>query len=83
MLCECFLGIEPHWDLWKRIFGVKRQAPYQTGGFGCFVRPEVKYFSLRTLRNNPSWRTKWLYVRDQPTAGREIGLEEFHTSSDL
>ena len=25
-LCECFLGIEPHWGLWKRLYFVKRQA---------------------------------------------------------
>ena len=23
VLCECFLGIHPHWALWKRIFRVK------------------------------------------------------------
>jgi hypothetical protein len=23
-LCECFLGINPHWAPWKRLFGVKR-----------------------------------------------------------
>jgi hypothetical protein len=54
MLCKCFLGIKPHWAVWKRIFSVKHQAPYQKVGFGCFVRSEVKYFSLRTLENNLS-----------------------------
>jgi hypothetical protein len=24
MLCECFLGIEPHWALWRRIFIIRR-----------------------------------------------------------
>jgi hypothetical protein len=33
MLCECFLGIEPHWVLWRRIFVIRRPLPYQTGGF--------------------------------------------------
>jgi hypothetical protein len=27
MLCKYFLGIEPHWALWKRIFGVRCPAP--------------------------------------------------------
>jgi hypothetical protein len=40
-LCECFLGIEPHWALWKRIFSVKRHRPSPAGGFGCRVRPEI------------------------------------------
>jgi hypothetical protein len=82
-LCEYFLGVEPHWALWKRIFGVKRQALYQTRGFGCFMRAKLKYFNLRTLENNLGWQQKWLYVKDQPSAGREIGLEEFRVASDL
>jgi hypothetical protein len=41
MLCECFLGIEPHWALWRRIFVVWRPLHYQTGGFSCKVRPDV------------------------------------------
>jgi hypothetical protein len=24
MLCECFLGIEPHWALWRRIFMIRQ-----------------------------------------------------------
>ena len=26
-LCECFLGIHPHFGLWKRIFLLRRNAP--------------------------------------------------------
>jgi hypothetical protein len=29
-LCECFLGIEPHWALWRRIFIIRRPLHYQT-----------------------------------------------------
>jgi hypothetical protein len=28
MLCECFLGIEPHWALWHRIFIIRRPLHY-------------------------------------------------------
>jgi hypothetical protein len=83
MLCECFLGIEPHWAQWKRIFGMRHLAPYQAGGFGCFVRSGMKYIILRTPKNNPGWQTKWFYVRDVPTTGRDIGLKEFRAASDL
>jgi hypothetical protein len=34
-LCECFLGIEPHWALWRQIFVIRRPLPFQTGGFSC------------------------------------------------
>jgi hypothetical protein len=69
--------------MWKRIFGMRHLATYQAGGFRCFVWPDVNYISLRTPENNPGWRTKWFYARDQPTAGRHIGLKEFHAASDL
>jgi hypothetical protein len=43
----------------------------------------VKYFSLRTPENNPGWQTKWFYVKDQPAASKNIGLEKFRAASDL
>jgi hypothetical protein len=52
-LCECFLGIEPHWALWRRIFVIRRPLQFQTGGFGCQVRPDVPYSALQTPENNP------------------------------
>jgi hypothetical protein len=76
-LCECFLGIEPHWSLWRRIFVVRRPLPFQTGGFGCSVRPDVEYFNLQTPENNPGWRTKWYYAKDHSSNGENFGLEEF------
>jgi hypothetical protein len=45
-LCECFLGIEPHWALWHRIFVIRCPLPFQTGGFSCQMRPDVPYFTL-------------------------------------
>jgi hypothetical protein len=69
MLCECFLGIEPHWALWRRIFVIRRTLHYQTGGFSCKVRPDIEYFNLRMLENNPGWRTRLFYTKDQPTVG--------------
>ncbi|KAK1612385.1 hypothetical protein QYE76_036058 [Lolium multiflorum] len=47
-VCEAFLGIEPHWGLWRKIFYVKRHndsnAPPVVGGVGFVVRKEVDYF---------------------------------------
>jgi hypothetical protein len=36
-----------------------------------------------TPDNNQGWRSKWFYVKDQPTAGQEFGLKEFRAISDL
>jgi hypothetical protein len=76
-LCECFLGIEPHWALWCRIFIVWHPLQYQTGGFSYQVCPDVPYFNLKTPKNNPGWRTKWFYAKDKFSAGENFGLEEF------
>jgi hypothetical protein len=76
-LCECFLGIEPHWALWRQIFVVRRPLHYQTSGFSCQVRQDIDYFNLQTPENNPGWRTKWFYARDKPSAGQNFRIEEF------
>jgi hypothetical protein len=53
MFCECFLGIEPHWALWRRIFAIRHPLRYHTSGFSCQVRPNVPYFILQMPKNNP------------------------------
>jgi hypothetical protein len=83
MLCECFLGIKPHWALWCRIFVIRRPLPFQTGGFGCQVRPDVEYFNLQMPKNNPGWRTKWYYTKDKSSNDESFRLEEFQPTSVL
>ena len=51
VLCECFLGIHPHWGLWQRIFNVKRNA-----GFGIQPRGDIDYFYLKLLESTQNWR---------------------------
>jgi hypothetical protein len=82
-LCECFLGIKPHWALWRRIFIIRRPLQFQTGGFSCQVRLDVPYFNLQTPENNPGWRTKWFYAKDKSPAGKNFRLEEFQAITDL
>jgi hypothetical protein len=53
-LCKCFLGIKPHWALWRRIFVIRRPLQFQTGGFSCQVHPDVPYFNFQMPKNNPS-----------------------------
>jgi hypothetical protein len=47
------------------------------------VHPDVGYFNLWTPENNPGWRTKWFYAKDQPFAGQEFGLDEFRPTNVL
>jgi hypothetical protein len=41
------------------------------------VCQDVEYFNLRTLENNPGWRTKWFYAKDKPSISQGFGLDEF------
>jgi hypothetical protein len=82
-LCECFLGIEPHWAPWRRIFAIRHPLPFQTDGFGCQVRPDVEYFNLQTPKNNPGWRTKWYYAKDKSSDGENFELKEFQPTGVL
>jgi hypothetical protein len=76
-LCEYFLGIKPHWALWRWIFAIRHPLRYETGGFSCQVCPDVLYFNLQMPKNNPDWRTKWFYAKDKSSAGEDFGLDEF------
>lgn len=50
-LCECFLGINPHWGLWRHIFLIRRNASkgavHDVGGTIISVRGDTKYFDIK------------------------------------
>ncbi|KAK1615711.1 hypothetical protein QYE76_021228 [Lolium multiflorum] len=52
-LCECFLGVQPNWALWKRIFCLRRNGShgvaYNIGGVVICVRSDVDYFDVKFL----------------------------------
>ncbi|KAM0855257.1 hypothetical protein ACQ4PT_049891 [Festuca glaucescens] len=80
-VCEAFLGIDPHWGLWKKIFFVKRHnggsGPYVVGGVGFVVRKEVNYFNFLMKDSVQGWRSKWFYLRDRPGSGHRSDLPKF------
>ncbi|KAK1604414.1 hypothetical protein QYE76_028087 [Lolium multiflorum] len=86
-LCECFLGIHPHWSLWKRIFYLRsnnsRNVTYNVGGVCICVRPEVGYFDVMFADSVQGWRRKWLYFKDESTAAQEYGLAPFEPTEDI
>ncbi|KAK1694394.1 hypothetical protein QYE76_011091 [Lolium multiflorum] len=73
-LCEAFLGIDPHWGLWRKIFYVKchngNDGPPVVGGIGFVVRKEADYLDFPMKESVQGWRQKWFYLRDTPVAGR-------------
>ena len=80
-LCECYLGVEPHFALWKKIFFVKRHGnndgQFVVGGVGFAVRPGIKYFGFPMRESVQNWRKKWFYIKDQKTSEHLYGLKEF------
>ncbi|KAK1646066.1 hypothetical protein QYE76_063871 [Lolium multiflorum] len=63
-LCEAFLGVQPNWALWKRIFFCRRNGSpnvaYNIGGVVISVRPTVDYFDVKLPDSVQGWRKKWL-----------------------
>ncbi|KAK1645145.1 hypothetical protein QYE76_062950 [Lolium multiflorum] len=80
-VCEAFLGIDPHWGLWRKIFYVKRHndsnGPPVVGGVGFVVRKEVDYFDYPMKESVQGWRNKWFYLRDPLVHGRRVNLPPF------
>jgi hypothetical protein len=78
---EAFLGIDPHWGLWKKIFFVKRYSssngPFIIGGVGFVIRKEVNYFKFPTREYVQGWRLMWFYLRDPSIVGRNTCLPKF------
>jgi hypothetical protein len=64
--CEAFLGIEPHWDLFRFLFRVKPQPttknPSVVGGAGIQLRQQAgdKYLSYKF----PSNISGWFYIEN-------------------
>ncbi|KAK1649723.1 hypothetical protein QYE76_067528 [Lolium multiflorum] len=80
-ICEGFLGIDPHWGFWKKIFFVKRHCgnndPYVVGGVDFVICKEVKYFNFPMRDSVQGWRQKWFYLRDQQAQNHHSELPKF------
>jgi hypothetical protein len=80
-VCEAFLGIDPDWDLWRKIFYVKRHSggdgPHVVSGVGFVVRKEVQYFNFPMKESVQGWRQKWFYLRDRPATRHRSNLPPF------
>ncbi|KAK1648897.1 hypothetical protein QYE76_066702 [Lolium multiflorum] len=80
-VCEAFLGIDPHWGLWRKIFYVKRHndsnGPPVVGGVGFVVRKDVDYLDYPMKESVQGWRNKWFYLRDPAVSGQRSNLPPF------
>src|SRR3954470_1687321 len=77
-MCEGFLGIYPHWGLWKRLFNIKRtNSEYAVGQVGISIKDKHAYFDLEKLDSVYTWWKSWFYLKDQHVAGQQYGLALF------
>jgi hypothetical protein len=87
-LCEAFLGIDPHWVLWKYLFrllpsGSKGKIP-ELGGAIVSVCSESQYLDFKMAQSVQGWRHKWFYIKDQKSAkSNKYGLAPFDASKSL
>jgi hypothetical protein len=75
-VCEGFLGIEPHWDLWTHLFSMeffaatmeakKVRMAVRAGGCTLQLRPgRAQLYILATLASsNKGWQNRWFYLRN-------------------
>ncbi|KAK1680054.1 hypothetical protein QYE76_040902 [Lolium multiflorum] len=80
-LCEAFLGVQPNWPLWKRIFLCHRNgsstASYNIGGVVICIRPDVEYFDVKFPDSVQGWRKKWLYIHEENHGSVEDNIPPF------
>jgi hypothetical protein len=63
--CEAFLGIKPHWILFRKFFRLKPQPsannPRVVGGAEIQMREDAaeQYLSYKLIDSNQDWKAKW------------------------
>jgi hypothetical protein len=87
-LCESFLGIEPHFLLWRSIFWLRPNVALarkpKLGGAVLSVRPEAQYLEFSMAASVQGWRTKWFYIKDRKSSHEdEYGLPPFDASQEV
>jgi hypothetical protein len=85
--CEAFLGIKPHWVLFRKFFRVKPQPsannPRVVGGAGIQMREDAaeQYLSYELIDSNQDWKSKWLYITNHhPELPKPSGKHPKHRS---
>jgi hypothetical protein len=87
-LCEVFMGIDPHWGLWKFLFrwcpNATKEEVHNLSGAIVSVRSESQYLAFNLSELVQGQRQKWFYIKDQKTsAADEYGLAPFDAGKGL
>jgi hypothetical protein len=83
--CEVFLGIKPHWILFRKFFRVKPQPsasnPRVVGGAGIQMREDAaeQYLSYKLIDSNQDWKARWFYITNHhPGLPKPSGKQPKH-----
>jgi hypothetical protein len=83
--CEAFLGIKPHWVLFRKFFRVKPQPsandPRVVRGAGIQMREDAaeQYLAYKLIDSNQDWKLKWFYViNHHPELPKPSGKQPKH-----
>jgi hypothetical protein len=83
--CEAFLGIKPHWVLFRKFFRVKPQPgannPRVVGGVGIQMLEDAaeQYLSYKLIDSNQDWKSKWFYISNHhPGLPKPSGKQPKH-----
>jgi hypothetical protein len=87
-LCESFLGIDPHFLLWRALFrlcpSVTLSKKPELGGACISVRSESQYLEFAMASSVQGWRTRWFYIKDRKSSPSDkYSLAPFDASQEL
>jgi hypothetical protein len=66
--CEAFVGIKPHWVLFRKFSRLKPQPsandPRVVGGASIQMREDAakQYLTYKLIDSNQDWKAKWFYI---------------------
>jgi hypothetical protein len=75
-VCEGFLGIEPHWDLWTHLFSAEffvatmeaKKVRMAVRAGGCTLQLRLRraqqYIPATLASSNKGWQNRWFYLRN-------------------
>jgi hypothetical protein len=75
-VCEGYLGIAPHWDLWTHLFSVElfasstgeRRGRMAVRAGGCILQLRqvrtLQYIPAILASSNKGWQCRWFYLRN-------------------
>jgi hypothetical protein len=83
--CEAFLGIKPHWVLFRKFFRVKpwpsANDPRVVGGAGIQMWEDAaeQYLAYKLIDSNQDWKSKWFYITNHhPELPKPSGKQPKH-----